>query len=269
VVRRKKWPTNLWYAKIDFAQAFFNINIHPKSKMVTGFQVNGVRYQFRYMPFGISIAPFVCQTLLNAIIETIKKDTPYVWGHIDDVIIAAKSRRVLQSAIDKLIIKLELAGWKLNKAKCELKPVRNLTFLGARWGRTGIKRQANTTRSIVNVIKAIPRLKTLKQQQQAAGFLQYYLSFAGNCSRAIQLAFENPAQANKLIKLAKKAFLKFKPSRTAKSALVYSDATPGRLGAIVQGIGYTKTIEKSHINVDELKAAIYDIREEKNELMRK
>ena len=74
VVRRKRWPTNLWFAKIDFAQAFFNINLHPKSRMVTGFQVNGTRYQFRYMPFGISIAPFVCQTLLNAIMETIKKD---------------------------------------------------------------------------------------------------------------------------------------------------------------------------------------------------
>ena len=148
----------------------------------------------------------------------------------------------------------------MNKAKCELKPVRNLTFLGARWGRTEIKRLANTTRSVVNVIKAIPRLKTLKQQQQASGFLQYYLSFAGNCARAIQLAFEDPTQAGKLIKLAKKAFLKFKPSKTAKSALIYSDATPGQLGAVVQGIGYTKVFQKSHINVDELKAAIYALK---------
>ena len=60
---KTRYVANIWFAKIDFAQAFFNINLHPKSRMVTGFQVNGTRYQFRYSPFGISIAPFVCQTL--------------------------------------------------------------------------------------------------------------------------------------------------------------------------------------------------------------
>ncbi|RNA01740.1 hypothetical protein BpHYR1_000672 [Brachionus plicatilis] len=32
-----QWPRHLWYVKLDFKQAFFNVELHPKSKFVTTF----------------------------------------------------------------------------------------------------------------------------------------------------------------------------------------------------------------------------------------
>ena len=92
LVNNKKWPPNLAYIKIDFTNAFFNIPLHEKSKHVTTFRYGGKFYKWEVLPFGISIAPYVMQKHLQALITEIKKHTPYVWGHIDDVIVAMQDR---------------------------------------------------------------------------------------------------------------------------------------------------------------------------------
>lgn len=58
------------------------------------------------MPFGISIAPYVCQQLLNAIMCFIRKTIPHAWGHMDDIILAHKDPLFLRKFIILLLEKL-------------------------------------------------------------------------------------------------------------------------------------------------------------------
>ena len=232
VVRRKPWARNLWYVKLDFAQAFFNIDIHPKSQMVTTIAVNGKRYEFTRMPFGISIAPFVCKTMLNGIIKWIRERTNFVWGHIDDIIIGCESRRAMQSLVDKLLAKLDKAGWRVNKDKAVLVPTRKIEFLGATWRKNGVKRLPKVTQNLYKLIKAIPHIKGEKQTQRAKGYLQYYLQFMINSARAIELAFKNKAESSKLMALVKFDFIKWKrPKPPSRKELIYSNATISQIGA--------------------------------------
>ena len=83
VAKRLKWTQNLWYTKIDIAQAFFNLNIHQDSKFVTAFESNNKFYQFNCLPFGISNAPYNCQLMINQVTKHIKKSCPLVWAHLD------------------------------------------------------------------------------------------------------------------------------------------------------------------------------------------
>lgn len=50
VVNEHCWSKHLWYTKLDLKQAFFNINLHPKSRFVTTFRYEGKFFEFVRMP---------------------------------------------------------------------------------------------------------------------------------------------------------------------------------------------------------------------------
>ena len=134
VAKRLKWTHNLWYTKIDIAQAFFNLNIHQDSKFVTAFESNGKFYQFNCLPFGISNAPYNCQLMVNQVTKYIKKTCPLVWAHLDDILIAHQDPVTLHTTTSKTIEMLTQAGWLPNKEKTMPIPQRSVKFLGAIWG---------------------------------------------------------------------------------------------------------------------------------------
>lgn len=113
---RKNWDRNLFFIKLDFSQAFFNINIHSKFSYITTFKYRDTYYRFNFMPFGLSVAPFVMQTLLNQIMKFIRRYTPYAWGHIDDIIVGARNKVILKTLLDVLLPKLERIKWKVNQS---------------------------------------------------------------------------------------------------------------------------------------------------------
>lgn len=71
-------------------------NIHPKSQHLLTIKVNGRYYKFKVLPFGISIAPLVCQYMLNAILRFVRQYTKFTWGHIDDIIIRNEEPTLLE-----------------------------------------------------------------------------------------------------------------------------------------------------------------------------
>ncbi|RNA03287.1 Transposon Ty3-I Gag-Pol poly [Brachionus plicatilis] len=143
-----QWPRHLWYVKIDFKQAFFNIDLHPNLKFVTTFGYGGKFYQFNRLPFGFSLAPYFQQTLLNAVLTFIRKYTRFTYGHLDDLLIAHRDRAKLLVLVNVLRVKLKLAGWVLNTKKSVLNTVQKLTFLGAEWAGLGIKRSSEASKFV-------------------------------------------------------------------------------------------------------------------------
>ena len=78
--------------------------------------------------------------MLNRITEFIRESTKYVWGHIDDIVLAHPDKNKLKQIIKVLLNKLNKAGWEINLKKSILIPTKSLTFLGAIWSNKGIKR---------------------------------------------------------------------------------------------------------------------------------
>ena len=93
------------YVKLDFKQAFFNIPKHPKARHITPFFYGGQYFRLKKMPFGISLAPYVCKRFLSEILTYIKKFTPFTWGHIDDILIAHENGEYLKKIINSVIEK--------------------------------------------------------------------------------------------------------------------------------------------------------------------
>ena len=65
-----------------------------------------------------------------------------------------------------------------------------------------------------------------------------------NAARAIELAFENPADSKKLMALVKFDLIRWKRRKQATlTEIIYSDATISQVGAIVNGVGYAQKIK--------------------------
>ena len=124
------WKPNLWYAKLDLKQAFFNFNLKEESKDCTSIRVNAKNYRFNYLPFGLPQAPYICQTFMEAIMNWIKKQhTRFVWGHMDDLLVGHTDVEKLRKLIQELMEKLRKSKWEINYDKSILTPVKEIVFL--------------------------------------------------------------------------------------------------------------------------------------------
>ena len=264
LVNNKRWPPNLFYVKIDFTNAFFNIPLHAKSKHVTTFRYGGRFYKWEVLPFGISLAPYAMQKHLQALINEVKKFTPYVWGHIDDVIIAMESRADLHRLSLHIQQICEKIGWRINLKKSVLTPAESVKFLGSTWGATHVTRSVEASRTVALVLRGTQTRKlTGRTLQRVRGYLNYYLSFAGNfhalVNRILKRADKTPF-TNLLLNIAKTDSIAFRPPDPTKYELIYTDASTYGIAActpsessVIARTSFAPILE------NELKAAILGV----------
>ncbi len=129
LIKRKPWNRNL-----DFASAFFNIPLKEGSKHITTFKYAGSYYVLNRLPMGLSLAPYVMQRFLNAILKSIRHSVEHSWGHIDDMLLAHRDTVVLRQVVKELLSKLTQVDWRINPKKSVLEPQTSITFLGVSSG---------------------------------------------------------------------------------------------------------------------------------------
>ena len=183
LLHKKHFPfSNPFYIKIDLKNAFYNIAIHEKSRYITTFWYAGKYYRFKYLPFGLSIAPFFCQILTNYITKYFSDRKVFSWVHLDDLIAVSDDQNLLKEILNEVLMKLQKSNILINKKKSSLTPKHSIEFLGANWAKEGITRVTKVDYQIIEIINFISRRKrsySLKKAQQIAGYLNYYLAIAG------------------------------------------------------------------------------------------
>ncbi len=76
------------FTTLDLRHAYNQVCLHEKSRDAT--TINTHRGLFRYtrLPFGVSSAPGIFQSLINKIV----KEIPHVCAYLDDILITGKSK---------------------------------------------------------------------------------------------------------------------------------------------------------------------------------
>ena len=104
LLHRKHIPfKNTFFVKIDLKNAFYNIAIHKKSRYLTTFWYEGRYYRFKYLPFGISIAPFFMHMMSNYIVKHFTDKGLFSWVHLDDLIAISDDPTLLKSILNEII----------------------------------------------------------------------------------------------------------------------------------------------------------------------
>ena len=119
-----------WVTSINFKDAYFHVPIQEQSRKYLRFHVQGQTYQFKALPFGLSMAPLEFTVVAKEVkLMAIHKGIR-IHQYLDDWLVRARSHQAcLQHTQDLVKICQEL-GWLVNLDKSELEPKQIFDFVG-------------------------------------------------------------------------------------------------------------------------------------------
>ncbi len=84
-----------WFAAIDLKDAYFHVSILPCHRPFLRFAFKGRAYQYKVLPFGLSLSPRVFTKVAEAALVPLKEEGVRILNYLDDWLILAQSRNQL------------------------------------------------------------------------------------------------------------------------------------------------------------------------------
>lgn len=162
-----------YFTTLDLESGFHQIMIKPGDREKTAFSVNGAKYEFLRLPFGLKNAPATFQRCVDDILRPFIGKCAYVY--IEDVLIYSADPEQHIKDITNIVHTLHAANMKISEEKSNFSQTET-EFLG---------HIINNGRITVDPgkIDAIDRYKTpetLKELRSFLGLASYYRKFVKN-----------------------------------------------------------------------------------------
>ncbi len=119
-----------WFAAIDLKDAYFHVSILPRHRPFLRFAFEGWAYQYKVLPFGLSLSPRVFTKVAEAALVPLREQGVRILNYLDDWLILAQSRDQLCEHRDMVLSHLSQLGLQVNWEKSKLSPVQRISFLG-------------------------------------------------------------------------------------------------------------------------------------------
>ncbi len=111
-----------WFAAIDLKDAYFHVSILPRHRPFLRFAFKGQAWQYRVLPFGLSLSPCVFMKVVEGALTPLREVGIRILNYLDDWLVLAQSREQLCDHRD-LVFQVD---WE----KSKLSPVQRISFLG-------------------------------------------------------------------------------------------------------------------------------------------
>ena len=180
--------------------------------------INTHKGLFRYtrLPFGVSVAPSVFQRTLESLLAGI----PNVCIFLDDILVTGKTEAEHMENIRLVLQRLQNAGLKVNKQKCELFRS-SVTYLGHRIDRHGL----HPTTDKVEAIRNAHNPTNVKELKAWLGIVNYYGRYMENLSSKLAPLYMLLKKGVKWMwnKAQEDAFIEAKEALQSDALLVHFD----------------------------------------------
>ncbi len=103
-----------WFAAIDLKDAYFHVSILPRHRPFLRFAFEGRAYQYKVLPFGLSLSPRVFTKVAEAALVPLREQGMRILNYLDDWLILAQSRDQLCEHRDLVLSHLSQLGCKDN-----------------------------------------------------------------------------------------------------------------------------------------------------------
>ncbi len=109
-----------WFAAIDLKDAYFHVSILPRHRPFLRFAFEGRAWQYRVLPFGLSLSPRVFTKVVEGALTPLREVGVRILNYLDDWLILAQSREQLGDHRDLVLRHLSQLGLRVNWEKSKL-----------------------------------------------------------------------------------------------------------------------------------------------------
>jgi hypothetical protein len=119
-----------WASSIDLRDAYFHIVIHPRDRSWLRFVWRSQVFQFKALPFGLSLSPWIFTAVVRELLASARKLGIRIRAYLDDWLILASGHAQCQLDTRRVLELAERLGFGVNFDKSELNPSQRFLYLG-------------------------------------------------------------------------------------------------------------------------------------------
>lgn len=119
-----------WFTSVDLKDAYFHVPVTPRHRPFLRFAFEGQAYQFRVLPFGLSLAPRTFTRCVAAALAPLQARGIRILPYLDDWLVCAPTQEQAHSDTSLLLRHVLQLGLTVNYAKSSLIPSQQVTFIG-------------------------------------------------------------------------------------------------------------------------------------------
>ena len=164
------------FSKLDLSHAYNQLELDDRSKDLLTINTHKGLYRPNRLHYGISSAPAIFQRTMDQIVAGL----PGMACYLDDVIITAKSRTEHLQRLEEMLSRLEAAGVRLKKSKCEFFQTQ-VAYLGHVVDAEGL----HPNQDKVTALQDAPRPSNAAELSSYLGLLRYYMRFLPDLSTVL------------------------------------------------------------------------------------
>ena len=128
---RSQLSASGWAVSIDLKDAYLHIPFHLLSRSFLGFQFLGRTFQFKVLPFGLKVFPWVFTRVVATLVGHLRQLGLRLFYYLDVWLLVAESRDLLESHLRATLLWTRDLGFLVNWVKSSLTPQRLPFYLGA------------------------------------------------------------------------------------------------------------------------------------------
>ncbi|KRH93289.1 transposable element, partial [Pseudoloma neurophilia] len=163
-----KMAQSVFFSKIDLRKGFYQIEIEPESRHITGFTTPIGKYQFNRVPFGLINAPKFFQNTLVQILRDIKNCEVFV----DDIIIYTETKDQHIKTLKQILDKFTERNVIINNQKSQFLTT-EITYLGFKIANGSYKPDPSRLKNF----KEWRKPTTRTQLQKILGTINWYRNY--------------------------------------------------------------------------------------------
>lgn len=162
-----------YFSTLDLRSGYHQLEVEPKDRPKSAFNVPTGHYQYRRMPFGLRNAPATFQRLMDSVLRGLKPKQCMVY--LDDIIVFPASLEEHAICLREVFKRLHDARLTFNMEKCAF-ALHEVTYLGHVISKEGVR----TDPRLVEAVKNFQTPNSVKEVQSFHGLANYYRRFVEN-----------------------------------------------------------------------------------------
>jgi ribonuclease HI len=119
-----------WATSVDLKDAFFHVPVAPRHRRFLRFSVDNKLYQFRALPFGLGMSPYVFTRIMKAVGTFVRSQGLSLALYLDDWMLLSSSCAEAEAWIKWLLELARALGLVVNLEKSDTIPSQIFIFIG-------------------------------------------------------------------------------------------------------------------------------------------